>query len=110
MQRLLRRHAQQAELWPWPVHLQQTGTYLETRRRDDTRKGCGQQENHTLDCGIRRARLEDAEDISRVILAALRETNAKDYSEGRDRGCRAELLARRVACGLVERGEKSARA
>jgi GNAT superfamily N-acetyltransferase len=30
---------------------------------------------------IRRAQREDAESISRVIIAALRETNAKDYSE-----------------------------
>lgn len=33
-----------------------------------------------MDCLIRRARPEDAEGISRVIIAALRETNAKDYS------------------------------
>ncbi|MBV9395294.1 MAG: GNAT family N-acetyltransferase [Methylobacteriaceae bacterium] len=34
-----------------------------------------------MDCQIRPARREDAEGISRVIISALRETNAKDYSE-----------------------------
>jgi N-acetylglutamate synthase-like GNAT family acetyltransferase len=33
-----------------------------------------------MDCVIRSARLEDAESISRIIISALRETNAKDYS------------------------------
>ncbi|WP_319944186.1 GNAT family N-acetyltransferase [Mesorhizobium sp. AR10] len=35
----------------------------------------------TLELTIRRANEDDAEAVSRVILAALRETNAKDYSQ-----------------------------
>ncbi|MER9296401.1 GNAT family N-acetyltransferase [Mesorhizobium sp. M0621] len=35
----------------------------------------------TLDLTIRRANEDDAEAVSRVILAALRQTNAKDYSQ-----------------------------
>src|SRR3954468_24659664 len=35
----------------------------------------------TLEYVIRPARREDAEGISRAIISALRETNAKDYSE-----------------------------
>ncbi len=34
-----------------------------------------------MDCVIRRACSSDAEGISRVIVTALRDTNAKDYSE-----------------------------
>ncbi|WP_019999004.1 GNAT family N-acetyltransferase [Aureimonas ureilytica] len=34
-----------------------------------------------MDCVIRPACLSDAEGISRIIFAALRDTNAKDYSE-----------------------------
>jgi len=34
-----------------------------------------------LDCLIRPAQREDAEGISHVVISALRETNAKDYSE-----------------------------
>lgn len=34
-----------------------------------------------MDCQIRRAQSGDAAESSRVIVAALRETNAKDYSE-----------------------------
>ncbi|MES0195032.1 hypothetical protein [Mesorhizobium sp. M0011] len=35
----------------------------------------------TLELTIRRANDDDAEAVSRVILAALRQTNAKDYSQ-----------------------------
>jgi len=34
-----------------------------------------------MDCTIRSAREEDADEISAVILRALRETNAKDYTD-----------------------------
>lgn len=34
-----------------------------------------------MDCTIRPAREDDAADISAVILRALRETNAKDYTD-----------------------------
>lgn len=34
-----------------------------------------------MECRIRPAQLDDAVNISRVIISALRETNAKDYSE-----------------------------
>lgn len=34
-----------------------------------------------MDCVIRPASSSDAEGISRIIIAALRDTNAKDYSE-----------------------------
>ena len=34
-----------------------------------------------MECVIRRAQSKDAEGISRVVLSALRETNAKDYPE-----------------------------
>ena len=44
---------------------------------DDDRIGRG--ETQLMDCTIRVASLNDAESISRVIIAALREANAKDY-------------------------------
>lgn len=34
-----------------------------------------------MECVIRPAQAEDAQGISQVIISALRETNAKDYSE-----------------------------
>lgn len=41
----------------------------------------GKREQAALEYLIRPARREDAAGISRVIISALRETNAKDYSE-----------------------------
>ena len=63
-------------------------------------------------CVIRPASTGDAEGISRVIVAALRETNAKDYSEavitrveqGFSSAAVSDLLTRRVVFVAVDKG------